>query len=164
MPILDGSDVMRFLRQPSNPLAEFNNQRANGTWTLRVEDNAPFDGGRLEGWGLQVCGVVGEAQDSDGDGVDDAEDNCVHVFNVEQCDSDFDGYGNHCDGDLTNSGNFVNYGDLALFMGEMGTESGEPEYSVADLDCSGGVVNMADMARFRELFNKAPGPSGLVSN
>ena len=32
----------------------------------------------------------------------------------------------------------------------------------ADLNGSGGIVNFADLAIFRSLFGKAPGPSGLV--
>ncbi len=41
--------------QPSNALSTFDGQSANGTWTLRVDDNANLDGGSLNGWGLQIC-------------------------------------------------------------------------------------------------------------
>ena len=40
--------------------------------------------------------------DGDGDSADDA-DNCTLVSNPTQCDSDGDGYGNRCDGDLNNN-------------------------------------------------------------
>lgn len=41
--------------QPSNPLSAFDGQSANGTWTLRIDDNANLDGGSLAGWGLEIC-------------------------------------------------------------------------------------------------------------
>ncbi|MEO8224209.1 MAG: thrombospondin type 3 repeat-containing protein, partial [Gammaproteobacteria bacterium] len=41
--------------------------------------------------------------DTDGDGVADVLDNCTLVANPTQCDSDGDGYGNACDGDLNNN-------------------------------------------------------------
>ncbi|MBK8902097.1 MAG: proprotein convertase P-domain-containing protein [Anaerolineaceae bacterium] len=40
---------------PTNPLSTFDGQNANGTWTLRVDDNANLDGGSLNGWSLEVC-------------------------------------------------------------------------------------------------------------
>ena len=43
--------------QPSNALSTFDGQSANGTWTLRVDDNANLDGGSLNGWSLEVCTV-----------------------------------------------------------------------------------------------------------
>ena len=95
------------------------------------------------------------ADDSDGDGIPDDLDNCIEVANPDQRDSDGDGYGNACDGDLDNNG-FVNFTDLAIFRSRFG--SSDPD---ADLDGSGSV-NFADLARFRELFGRPPGPSGLV--
>jgi len=41
--------------QPSNPLSAFDGQNSAGAWTLRVDDNANQDGGRLLGWGLEIC-------------------------------------------------------------------------------------------------------------
>ena len=41
--------------QPSNPLAAFDGQSGNGTWTLTVHDNANLDGGSLDGWSLEIC-------------------------------------------------------------------------------------------------------------
>lgn len=38
-----------------------------------------------------------EAQDSDGDGIPDAMDNCPHVYNPDQQDSDGDGIGDACE-------------------------------------------------------------------
>ncbi len=41
--------------QPAEPLATFDGEEVNGTWTLRIDDNADADGGALAGWGLEVC-------------------------------------------------------------------------------------------------------------
>jgi alpha-tubulin suppressor-like RCC1 family protein len=97
------------------------------------------------------------APDSDGDGVADPADNCTLVPNPDQRDTNSDGYGNLCDGDLDGSGGIVNFADLALFRSVFGTASPD-----ADFDGSGGVVNFADLAAFRSFFGKPPGPSGLV--
>ena len=41
--------------QPSNPLSAFDGEDSTGTWTLRVDDNANYDGGGLNGWSLEIC-------------------------------------------------------------------------------------------------------------
>ncbi|MEL6833408.1 MAG: T9SS type A sorting domain-containing protein [Bacteroidota bacterium] len=41
--------------RPAEPLGTFIGEDAAGTWTLRVTDNANFDGGNLLGWKLEVC-------------------------------------------------------------------------------------------------------------
>ncbi|MFK8016499.1 MAG: thrombospondin type 3 repeat-containing protein [Gammaproteobacteria bacterium] len=56
----------------------------------------------------------GGGGDVDADGVLDENDNCVDISNPDQIDTDGDGFGNFCDGDLNNSG-VTNIGDLALF-------------------------------------------------
>jgi hypothetical protein len=92
--------------------------------------------------------------DTDSDGIPDMNDNCILVPNSSQYDSNGDGYGNICDGDLDNSGGVVNFGDLALFKTAFGT--GDPD---ADFDGTGGVVNFGDLAIFKGLFGSPPGPS-----
>lgn len=47
-------------------------------------------------------------------GVPNPSDNCTLVANASQCDSDSDGYGNHCDGDLNNN-TFTNAQDYIFF-------------------------------------------------
>ena len=43
------------VHKPSNPLAAFNGQPANGAWTLQVFDRETGDVGTLEDWGLEIC-------------------------------------------------------------------------------------------------------------
>jgi PKD repeat protein len=43
---------------PSSALSAFNGESMAGTWTLKVEDLASQDGGTLNGWTLQLCGIV----------------------------------------------------------------------------------------------------------
>ncbi len=103
--------------------------------------------------------------DSDGDGAHDGQDNCIDAANGpllpdaggnSQLDSDGDGYGNICDGDLDNNGGIVNFADLAAFKAMFGTVNAN-----GDLNGSGGIVNFADLARFKALFGKLPGASGI---
>ncbi len=98
-----------------------------------------------------------QAADQDGDGVDDDSDNCTLVANPGQCDSDADGYGNHCDGDLNNNG-AVNAQDTGLIREQLGLPSVGPDYNPADLNCSGSV-NAQDTALFRGLLGLPPGPA-----
>jgi hypothetical protein len=53
----------------------------------------------------------------------DFGDNCTLLANPTQCDSDADGYGNRCDGDL-NDNNFTNAQDTTLFRGRLGSPPG----------------------------------------
>lgn len=95
---------------------------------------------------------LGSCQDSDLDQADDVRDNCPAVANTDQRDTDGDGFGNRCDGDLDNSGGTVNFTDLALFRTAFGTA-----HPHADFD-GNGIVNFADAAIFRTMFGKPPGP------
>jgi len=40
---------------PETALSAFNNETANGTWILTIEDAANYDGGNLSSWGLNIC-------------------------------------------------------------------------------------------------------------
>ncbi len=51
-----------------------------------------------------VFSTTAAAVDTDGDGVQDPQDNCTLVSNPAQLDADGDGYGNICDADINNSG------------------------------------------------------------
>ncbi|NND60136.1 MAG: family 16 glycosylhydrolase [Gammaproteobacteria bacterium] len=94
--------------------------------------------------------------DADEDGVGAAVDNCQDVANSSQVDSDNDGFGNRCDGDLNNDC-AVNFADLSLFKNVMFSAD-----ATADLD-SDGAVNFADLVILKSLFFAAPGPSALAN-
>lgn len=91
-------------------------------------------------------------EDSDGDGVLDDSDNCRFIQNPAQRDSDGDGHGNRCDGDLNNDC-ITNSPDLGILRSVF--FSADP-----DADFNGdGVVNVVDLGIFRAMFFLAPGPS-----
>jgi hypothetical protein len=101
--------------------------------------------------------------DADGDGVPDADDNCTLLANPTQCDSDGDGYGNLCDGDLDNSG-IVNFADLGLMKAAFFSTPASPNWNPdADLDCNGSV-SFVDLGGLKSEFFGPPGPSGLVTH
>jgi hypothetical protein len=97
--------------------------------------------------------------DTDGDGVLDLLDNCTLKPNPTQVDSDQDGYGNRCDGDLNNNG-FTNASDTTLFRLQLGQPSAAPLFNKADINANG-FVNASDATLFRQLLGLSPGPSGL---
>lgn len=103
------------------------------------------------------------AVDTDGDGVDDAIDNCTLVANADQRDTDNDGYGNQCDGDLNNDPNhLVNIPDLGLFKSVFGQAAPlVPPYTLnSHADFNGdGVVNIPDLGIFKSMFGQSAGPS-----
>jgi hypothetical protein len=100
--------------------------------------------------------LIADPLDTDNDGIRDNVDNCINVPNPDQRDTDGDGYGNMCDGDLNNNGT-VNILDLGLFKARFNTTD-------ADADFNGdGVVNILDLGLFKQMFNKPVGPSGTVS-
>lgn len=96
------------------------------------------------------------AGDIDGDGVLNALDNCYEVANADQRDTDSDGFGNLCDGDLNNDC-AINIADLAIFKSAF--LSSDPD---ADFDGSGSV-NVADLSRLRAWFLGKPGPSASAA-
>jgi Thrombospondin type 3 repeat len=98
--------------------------------------------------------------DTDLDGVLDIADNCTLESNASQCDSDSDGYGNRCDGDMNNTG-ATNAQDTVLFRQQLGQPSLAPAFNEADLNCNG-TVNAQDTTLYRQLLGVPPGPSGTA--
>ena len=99
-----------------------------------------------------------DAIDSDFDGITDDSDNCTLVANPDQLDTDGDGYGNLCDGDLNDDGS-TNTLDLNLYKLAHRTRLGDANYDV-DADFNGdGVINTLDLNIYKGLHRKPPGPS-----
>lgn len=117
----------------------------------------------IEGQGTSVL-IEG---DFDGDGVKDNDDDCVFQPNGPlvpdaggnvQWDTDNDGYGNLCDGDLNNDGS-TNTLDLNLYKASHRTSVGDANYN-ANADFNGdGTINTLDLNIYKELHRKPPGPS-----
>ena len=96
--------------------------------------------------------------DTDGDGIPDHLDNCTEAANPDQLDTDGDGYGNLCDGDLNDDGN-TNTLDLNLYKQAHRTSIGDANYD-PDADFNGdGVINTLDLNIYKGLHRLPPGPS-----
>ena len=81
--------------------------------------------------------------------------------NADQLDSDGDGYGNACDGDLNNDGRTDSL-DLGLFKKAFTSTSGDDPDLRAATDFNGdGKIDSLDLGLFKKLFSKSPGPSAL---
>jgi len=127
-----------------------------------------FDGNALVISNPSACGLYCPAEtwtlhsidDTDSDGVIDSQDNCTLLSNPSQVDSDADGYGNRCDGDMNQNG-IVNSQDYVLFRQQFGQPSVAPTYNKADINANG-VVNSQDYVLFRVLVGSPPGPSALA--
>ena len=98
------------------------------------------------------------APDSDGDTFKDFLDNCIDVANADQRDTDGDGYGNLCDGDLNNDGS-TNTLDLNLYKLAHRSTVGDANYNT-DADFNGdGTINTLDLNIYKSLHRNPPGPS-----
>ena len=99
--------------------------------------------------------------DQDGDGVNDAMDNCTLIANPDQRDTDVDGYGNICDADLNNDGR-VTLSDYSLFQSIYYEPApGVEPFTLADhadFD-NNGIVSLGDYQLLRKLMGSVPGPS-----
>ena len=85
-------------------------------------------------------------KETDGDGIDDAQDNCPNANNPDQKDQDEDGTGDACDPDLDGDG--INNDDdncAALSNPEQVDSDGDGEGDACDEDTDGdGVLNESD--------------------
>ncbi len=100
------------------------------------------------------------SSDTDGDGVLDAEDNCLEASNAEQRDTDRDGYGNRCDPDYNDDG-LVGIPDFNALRAQFGNVETDPDYD-DNVELTGdGAIGIPDFNVLNALFGLPPGPSGL---
>ena len=109
--------------------------------------------------GLAMTANAGSIDDMDGDRIPDVFDNCLDQANgpddlTHQDDADEDGYGNICDGDLTNDGLVAGTDFNAFLLLFGGTDL------VADFT-GDGIVAGTDFNKFLTMFGEPNGPSGL---
>jgi len=107
-------------------------------------------------------------RDRDGDGVDDAVDNCSAIPNPDQRDSNGDGFGNLCDADIDGDGIVTtSWGELVPLMQRgdvewIGLASQSGSYD-PNCDLNGdGAVDDLDVAIAALSLFLPPGPSGLA--
>jgi hypothetical protein len=146
--------------------------------TLFAVGLAPDADGDLVRDELDNCPVTANADQANGDGDvrGDVCDNCSTVANTlagtvpgtallkSQLDSDADGFGNRCDGDVNNTGplSSVNTTDYSIFRSAINQAyTSGSNAARSDLDASG-TVDTTDYSIFRTLINRVPGPSGLA--
>jgi hypothetical protein len=114
---------------------------------------------------MSVSATPSAAQDSDGDTIPDASDNCLDAPNVSQVDTpDFfiernDGFGNACDADWNDNG-FVNSLELQMLKQHY-LHGNQDEYDEEISVDGSGVVNALTLGLLRQQYFKLPGPSGL---
>jgi len=115
--------------------------------------------------GLPLAAMAGPTPggaDTDGDGVENAFDNCSSLTNAAQKDVDHDGCGDACDGDMDQNGT-TGLTDYAAFLGAFSKTTGQVGYiAAADMDCNG-TIGLTDYASFLAEFANAPGPSGIAN-
>jgi len=97
------------------------------------------------------------AQDSDGDTVPDASDNCDLVLNTPQTNTDGDAFGNACDPDYDGTG-VVGFADLMFFRTNF-TFPVPPGSPHADHeDPPNGIIGLSDFLVFLTYWSGPPGP------
>jgi hypothetical protein len=134
------------------------------------------DTGTNHGVSDSVLWVHGSVDDSDLDGLDDDEDNCVYTANYDgvttpawfahscdqatQLDGDGDGYGNICDGDVDQSG-AADVNDLIEIDDCQETQCTTPADNDLNCDGAGGLSDLTWVNQLQK-WVAVPGPSGLA--
>ncbi len=115
--------------------------------------------------GLPLAAMAGPTPggaDTDGDGVENAFDNCSSRSNATQKDVDHDGCGDLCDADFDQNGT-SGLTDFGSLKAAFGSSTGQPAYNAkADMDCNG-VVGLTDFGAFKNEFGSTAGPSGITN-
>jgi hypothetical protein len=105
--------------------------------------------------------AAGTLPDQDGDGIADADDDCISVADTEQRDTDSDRIGNACDPDYNNDG-VVGTADFTAMRRAFGAMEGNPDYD-PDVDADGdGVIGLLELDLVRSCFGLLPGASGKL--
>ena len=139
----------------SDPFEQHDLLAAGGPAGLSPSAHASYTALRAE---LEL--LVGCSCDEDGDGACNGEDNCIEVANPTQVDSDQDGFGDACDGDIDGSGG-VSLADFLIVQQAFGKTPGDPGVTQAmDLDDSGSI-GVRDITMMQNRLFRPPGPSGL---
>jgi hypothetical protein len=96
--------------------------------------------------------------DVDGDGPGDVCDNCLHDVNTAQDDCDDDHCGNLCDCDYDQSG-VCGFPDFGVFIGAFGRTNDLCRDHTEPVD---GTIGFADFGFVVANFGQPPGPSGTT--
>jgi len=120
--------------------------------------------------GLPLAAMAGPlpgGADTDGDGVENAFDNCTTRSNAGQVDTDHDGCGQFCDFDWNNDG-VVKAGEVTKAASQFGsaacaTPPGPPYNNcVCDFN-QDGVCKAGEVTSIAASFGQKPGPSGITN-
>ncbi len=115
--------------------------------------------------GLPLAAMAGPTPggaDTDGDGVENAFDNCTNSANPSQKDVDHDGCGDTCDADFDQNGTAA-LADFGIFKLAYGSNAGQPAYNpAADMDCNGNI-GISDFGLFKLEYGTTAGPSGITN-
>jgi len=116
--------------------------------------------------GTAVAGPTSGGGDTDGDGVENAFDNCGSVSNASQTDTDHNGCGDGCTEPIQCDGNsdlVIGGPDFALLGAEFG-RTGCGTTNTCSMDCNGDtVVGGPDFAILGTEFGNTVGPSGITT-
>jgi hypothetical protein len=108
-------------------------------------------------WGTPA---FADSVDFDGDGVEDAFDNCSEAVNFAQDDTDGDDCGNVCDADYNDDG-VVGHPDVFEYAPVFATSGNEEKCHVEPIP--GCIVGLPDFGFLIAAFGKIPGPSGTTA-
>ena len=117
--------------------------------------------------GAAWAGPTPGGADSDGDGVENAFDNCRDVANASQTDTDHNGCGNTCTGNMAcdfNNDLLVGVPDYLAMAGNFGMAVSPPG---TQGDCAppggDGQVGVPDFLAVAGGFGQTVGPSGITN-
>jgi hypothetical protein len=116
--------------------------------------------------GTAYAGPLPGGPDSDGDGIENAFDNCTSVSNASQTDTNHNGCGDACTGNIVcdfNGDKIVGTADFLIVRNNL-TMSVTPG-TTGDCAPAGGdgIVGTADFVLLRQTLGQTVGPSGITT-